>query len=317
MSLQLCDSNPFQNLVNGMGRKILYPTSKEIVEMGVAYPTQKFQDWFTQQWAILWDTKINPSDFPWLMGPFGYLDGIGDDFINKLAAKENLIVERHSKSRGLIPSIDTLNLSDTELSKLSQKVIAFYENTAEYDLYFTVKWNPIFKIFGWLVNKMFSDRLKQLNIPTENSKNVELVESEIVTLSDPKLKEIKYTVWLRTIKSSGQIIYSGIYGTCKLPSGKTCIKAVFPLPKGNATVLMCPSVGPKGELILESSGKKIGDPGFYFLLNDSKGNYWAQFISSFRDRLIIGGDASISAEQTLTLWRQKVFQFNYRIELKR
>ncbi|UIR54937.1 hypothetical protein LZQ00_11670 [Sphingobacterium sp. SRCM116780] len=243
--------------------------------------------------------------------------GIGEDFINQLAEKENLIIERNTKSQGLIPSMDMLNLSGMELSNLSQQVIGFYENTAKYNLDFTVKWNPFFKLFGVLVNKLFSNRINQLNIPTKNIKNTESIKSEIITLFDPTSNQVKYTIWLRTIKSNSQIIYSGVYGVCKLPSGKTCIKAVFPLPKGNATVIMSPSVGINGELILESSGKKFGDAGFYFLLNDSKGNYWSQFINSFHDRLIIGTENEyITAEQTLTLWRQRVLKFNYKIELK-
>ena len=233
--------------------------------MGLAYPMQKFQDWFTQQWAIFWGVKIDPKDFPWLMGPFGSLSGIGDGFINELAEKENLTVERDTKSLGLIPSINLLNLSETELSHLSLNVIDFYENTGQYNLEFTIKWNPVFRVFGILVNKLFSSRINQLYIPTQNIKSSEPVKSEIITLLDPKTKKVKYTIWLRTIKSSGQIIFSGVYETCTLPSGKTCVKAIFPLPKGNATVIMSPRVGTKGELILESSGKKFGDAGFYFL----------------------------------------------------
>jgi len=80
---------------------------------------------------------------------------------------------------------------------------------------------------------------------------------------------------------------------------------------------MNPNVGKNGELILDSSGKKFGDAGFYFLLKDSKGDYWSQFISSFRDKLIIGSEKDlILAEQTLTLWHLKVLTFNYSIELK-
>lgn len=285
--------------------------------MGVADPMQKFQDWFTQQWVILRGTKINSEDFPWLMGPFGSLNGIGDNFINQLAEKENLVIERDRKSHGLIPSIDALNLSGAELSSLSRNVIRFYENTAEYDLDFHVKWNPFFKFFGVLVNKLFSSRINQLKVPTKNIKDTESIKSEIITLSDPKSGEVKYTIWLRTLKSNGQVIYSGVYGTCKLPSGKVCIKAVFPLPNGNATVIMSPGVGKNGELILDSSGKEFGDAGFYFLLNDSKGNYWSKFIRSFRDRLIIGeGRDHISAEQSLTLWHKRVLDFSYTITLK-
>ncbi|MBX2921393.1 MAG: hypothetical protein KF746_04300 [Chitinophagaceae bacterium] len=286
--------------------------------MGLAYPMQKFQDWFTQQWVIIWGRKIDPKDFPWLMGPFGNLNGIGEGFIHQLAEKENLIIERDVTSQGLIASMDILNLSETERSNLSQHVIKFYENTANYNLGFTVKWNPFFKLFGSLVTKLFSNRINQLNIPTKDIKNEEPVKSEIIRLSDPLSHKVKYTIWFRTSCLTGKVIYSGIYGICKLPSGKTCIKAVFPLPKGNATVIMSPGVGANGELVLDSSGKKFGDAGFYFLLNDSKGSYWVQFVRSFRDRLTVSTEKDhISAEQVLTLWHQRVAKFSYRMEIKK
>lgn len=283
----------------------------------LAYPMQKFQDWFTQQWVIFWGTKIDPNDYSWLIGPFGNLNGIGEDFIHQLAAKENLIIQRGTNASGLIPSIEVLNFSENELSKLSKKVIDFYENTSNYSLKLTIKWNPFFKIFGFLVNKLFSDRINQLNIPIDNDKNIKSIKSELVTLSDANSLEAKYTIWLRISTTNNQVMYSGVYGTCKLPSGETCIKAVFPLPQGNATVIMNPRVGENGELILESSGRKIGDAGFYFLLKDLKGNQWAQFVSSFRDRLTINAEnGEIYAEQILTLWRQSVLKMTYKIEPK-
>lgn len=286
--------------------------------MRFAYPMQKIQDWLTQQWVIFRGRKINPDEFLWLIGPFGLLDSIGKDFIEKFAASENLTVDYHASSQGLIPSMEQLNLSEDEFSQLSKQVISFYENTADYDLNFSVKWNPFFKVFGVLITKLFSVRINQLNIPTENIKDTESLESEIITLIDPDSKKVKYTIWFRSVRSSGQVVYSGIYGVCTLPSGQTCVKAVFPLPNGNATVIMSPNVGKNGELILDSSGKKFGDAGFYFLLKDSKGDYWSQFIKSFRDKLIIGeDDDGISAEQTLTLWNKMVLKFNYRIKVKK
>ena len=286
--------------------------------MSLAYPLQRFQDWFTQQWVILWGRKIDPNNVPWLVGPFGDLKGIGDNFIHQLADKEKLVIERNTQSSGLLSSIKELELSEIELNILSKEVIKFYETTANYNLDFTVKWNPFFKIFGGLVNRLFSNRINQLYIPTKSIKEAESLKSEIITLYDPKTNEVKYTVWFRTFKSTGKVIYSGVYSTCKIPSGETCVKAVFPLPKGNATVIMAPSVQKNGSLTLDSSGKKFGDPGFYFLLNDSKGRYWSQFVKSFRDKLTIGleGD-SLFAEQTLTLWKQRVLKMNYKIKEKK
>lgn len=273
---------------------------------------QKFQDWFTQQWVIFWGRKIKPADYLWLIGPFGELNGIGEDFIYQLAEKEDLIVERNSKEKGLLSSIEALHLTEKEIHRLSKGVIDFYEHTASYSLQFHVKWNPFFKFLGGLVNRLFSQRINQLNIPTENVQEAEALTSEIITLISRQNNEVKYTIWLRKLESTEKVIYSGIYGTCKLPSGITCIKAIFPLPKGNATVIMKPSVGTNKELILDSSGDKFGDAGFYFLLNDTKGNYWAQFISSFTDKLIVSEEnESLHARQTLKLWNIRVASFKY------
>lgn len=285
--------------------------------MNFAYPMQKLQDWITQQWVIFRGRKIEPENHQWLIGPFGSLNAIGEDFIHQFAQKENLVIEKTEAIKGIIPSMARLNLSEKEMGRLSQNVVEFYEKTILYDLNFSVKWTPLFKYFGILLNRLFSRRLHQLNIPTQSIKEAESIKSEIINLIDRKTHQIKYTFWFRAFQSNGQVIYSGVYGLCRLPSGKTCIKAIFPLPNGNATVMMTPSVGRNGELILDASGNKFGDAGFYFLLKDAKENYHAQFIRSFRDRLIIGPKNNyLAAEQTLTLWNRKVLQFNYEIKHK-
>lgn len=283
--------------------------------MSLAYPIQRFQDWFTQQWVILWGRRIEPKAVPWLMGPFGKLGSIADDFVVQLAEEEELIIERRVKSHGLLSSVEDLKLSPDDATRLSRQIIDFYEKTAHYKLTLSVTWNPLFKIFGHLVSYLFSNRINQLNIPTSNLEKSNQINSEIITLKEPKSGEVRYTIWYRTFISTGQVLYSGVYSTCMLPSGQICIKAVFPLPKGNATVIMSPSVGPNGELRLDSAGKKFGDPGFYFLLNDSKGDYWSQYVGSFRDHLsVCCPEGKILAEQTLTLWNQTVVRFKYEID---
>lgn len=283
--------------------------------MNLADTMQKFQDWFTQQWVIICGRKINPSENTWLFGTFGEVNGIGEKFIHQLAEKEDLTIIRKSNSKGLLDSISSLNLSENEIKKLPKNVIDFYEKTSEYKLQLNVKWNPIFKIFGYVVNRLFSQRINQLNIPTNNIQSSEKLTSEIIELVAKNTNEVKYTIWLRKFQSTGKVIYSGIYTTCLLPSGITCVKAIFPLPKGNATVILKPSVGEKNELILNSSGNKFGDAGFYFLLNDSKGNCWSKYIKSFTDKLIVSDEnEKLKAKQTLKLWRLKVARFEYEMK---
>ncbi|RKF02839.1 LOW QUALITY PROTEIN: hypothetical protein C8N26_2478 [Tenacibaculum lutimaris] len=284
--------------------------------MGIAKKNQNIQDWITQQWVILFGKKkIDTLKFKWLIGPFGETHGIGIKFIDQLAKNENLVVESQKKDKGLLDSIKHLRLPKTDFQRLSPDVIDFYENTSNYDLLLKAKWNPIFKVFGSLVRMIFSNRIEQLNVPTQNLENGLELTNEIIKLIDSKTNEVKRTIWLRTFKSTGQVVYSGVYETCSLPNKETCIKAVFPLPNGNASVILSPKVGEKGELILDSSGQKIGDSGFYFLLRDSKGQLWTKFIKSFKDKLVVSSvNNKITATQTLTLWNLKVLKFEYDIK---
>ena len=283
--------------------------------MGIAKKNQNIQDWITQQWVILFGKKIDTLKFKWLIGPFGETHGIGIKFIDQLAKNENLVVESQKKDKGLLDSIKHLRLPNTDFQRLSPDVIDFYENTSNYDLLLKAKWNPIFKVFGSLVRMIFSNRIEQLNVPTQNLENGLDLTNEIIKLIDSKTNEVKKTIWLRTFKSTGQVVYSGVYETCSLPNKETCIKAVFPLPNGNASVILSPKVGEKGELILDSSGQKIGDSGFYFLLRDSKGQLWTKFIKSFKDKLVVSSvNNKITATQTLTLWNLKVLKFEYDIK---
>jgi len=283
--------------------------------MGIAYRKQSLQDWITQQWVILFGRKIYTTEHKWLLGPFGGTNGIGLNFIKHLAEKEHLNIDDEIKDKGLIQSIHQLNLTKDEVHSLSQNVIDFYQNTANYDLDLKVKWNPFFKIFGILLRIIFSKRIEQLNVPIQNLEDSKALTSEVIHLLDSKTNQVKRTIWLRAFKSTGQVVYSGVYEISNIPSGKTCIKAIFPLPNGNATVILSPKVGGNGELILESAGHRFGDSGFYFLLKDSKGQLWAKFIKSFRDKLVVECEnEKISAIQTLTLWNLRVLKFEYEIK---
>jgi len=285
--------------------------------MGIAHRKQSLQDRITQQWVILFGKKIDKTAHEWLLGPFGNTDGIGKKFIAELAEKEQLVVDETDTPKGLLQSFDQLGLSEEEVGKVAPEVINFYENTSNYHLDLKVKWNPFFKVFGVLLKVIFSKRIQQLNIPTQNNKDSCALTSDVIVLKDKTSGEVKRTIWLRTFEASGDVVYSGVYGTCKLPSGRSCVKAVFPLPHGNATVILFPKVGEDGALILESSGKQMGDSGFYFLLDDSKGVLWTKFIRSFKDTLTVSSkDGRVKAIQTMRLWHLNVVRFDYEIRKK-
>lgn len=273
---------------------------------------QTFQDWFTQQWVKWWGKSIEPQDYSWLISPFGKVNEKGDEFIERLAKEENLLIIRNA-SVGLIPSLRELFSSTEEKEKLSTAIIDFYENTHLYEFEIAVEWKAIFKYFGKLIRFLFSKRINQLNIPIENNQTT--LKSEIIQLIDQSSNEVKYKIWFRTNSQTNEVIYAGIYGICKTPLNQHYIKAVFPLPNGNATVILKPEIVDQQTLKLNSSGMKFGDPGFYFLLKDKKGRIWARFMKTLNDQLTINEfDSNLSADQIMSLWGMEVMKIHYRIK---
>jgi hypothetical protein len=284
--------------------------------MSIAFPFQKFQDWFTQQWVIWRGRKLKPSQNEWLLGPFGNLNGIGKEFIQQLADEEKLVIVK-SNSAGLISDMKSLINKKDDFDRLDPRIIDFYQYTASYELDLKVKWNSFFKFFGWLLKIVFSNRINQLNIPLSNKKNIDTLESEIIQSIIPDTNQVKYTFWIRSLNKSQKVIYTGIYGITELPNGEMYVKTIFPLPNGSATVLLKPSVNQNGDFILDASGNHFGDAGFYFLMKDSKEQIWSRYIPSFKDKLHISfkGD-KLFAKQTMKLWGMTVVVFEYDIRKK-
>ena len=168
---------------------------------------------------------------------------------------------------------------------------------------------------GGALRWLYSRRLQQLNVPLRPLETSRGIASQVMKLRDSRTGATRYTVWYRVLKATGQVIYSGVYGTCRLPDGRTCVKVVFPLPRGNATVLMAIHVNERGELELVSSGEGFGSPGFYFLLRDGRGQHWSQYIRSFRERIHVYMDDEhvLRTDHTLTLWKRRVLQLHYKI----
>jgi hypothetical protein len=282
--------------------------------MQFEYPSQRLQDYLSQRWVQWRGRRVEPRDIDWLMGPYGEVDAIADHYIQRLADEEDLTIERHATGAGLLDSADAFGLDAATLARLRPEIAHFYERTADHDLEVWSEWSPVFRPFGGMLQTLYSRRLQQLNLPLRPLDTSRGISSEIVKLRDAEGRA-KYTVWYRTLKSTGQVVYSGVYTTCVTPAGDTCVKVIFPLPCGNATVLMRIGVGENGELDLVSSGERFGDPGFYFMLHDRHQQHWAQYIRSFRERIFVYVDDEgvLRTDHSLTLWGRRVLQLHYKI----
>ena len=126
---------------------------------------------------------------------------------------------------------------------------------------------------------------------------------------------MKYTAWVRQLLSTRNVLYAGSYSLCSVPafSGR-CVKVVFPLPNGNATVIMYPESHSDSSFSLTSSGKGFGAPGFYFTVHGEKG-VWARYVRSMREsiRVYPSGAGEVRADHTLRLCGATFLRLHYRL----
>lgn len=281
------------------------------------YPSQQLQDWVSQQWVMATGQRYLPADVPWLDGPFGECDVIADHYVDRFAVENDLTIERDAPGAGLVDSAEAFGLDAAPKRRLQPEIAVFYERTTDYQLDVWSQWNPVFGLGGRLVRRLYSRRLRQLDLPQRPLDTARGLVSNLLQLRDRRTGTLRYALWYRRLRATGQVVYSGVYTTCRLPDGRVCVKVAFPLPRGNATVLLAPTVGERGELDLLSSGERFGDPGLYLLLRDGRGRHWAKHVRSFRERITVGVDHQeenvLRADHVLTLWRRQVLQFHYRM----
>jgi hypothetical protein len=108
-----------------------------------------------------------------------------------------------------------------------------------------------------------SRQVNQLNFPLSPLETALGMVSEIITLRTAD-GAVKYTGWFRTLAAqTDRTIYTGFYMTERVPEESApCVKVVFPMPNGNATVILRPRVV-DGALELDSGGGTFGGAGFY------------------------------------------------------
>ncbi len=225
-------------------------------------------------------------------------------------------MQRQSPDCGLLENLHLLAAPDFDPSRVNASVAGFYERTSNYELDAWAEWCGAFRPFGRLLAVIFSRRLQQLNVPLAGLDTSRGVTSEIIQLVEPDTGQIRYTAWVRQLITTKNVLYAGSYSLCKIPNRVgACVKVVFPLPNGNAIVIMRPKVHEDGSLSVTSSGERFGDPGFYFTVRDRDSLFWARYISTLRESIGVyeAEDNSVRADHVLTIWGKTFLRLHYRL----
>lgn len=273
----------------------------------------------TQRWVRLTGRAVDLSHAAWLAGPVGGTRAIGPGFFHALAAERGCVLREAPTARGLMRRFEDLAGPGFDPASIHPAVRAFYEETAAYALDVWAAWSPAFRPFGALVAALFSRRLEQLNVPLDSFATRLGMESAILELVDPAGEPL-LTGWVRRNPATGETVYVGSYAVVRAPGWPSpCVKVVFPLPNGSATVLLRPAAGAGGALVLESSGARFGDPGFYFVVRGAGERAWVRYLRGFRERIEVyaADDGALRTDHAFSLWGHTVLRLHYRMAATR
>jgi hypothetical protein len=270
-------------------------------------------DRITQRWVQFTGRTVDiAGEHRWLAGPTGEPEGIGRDYFQEFAHKHSLEI---GPGAGLLDDFDMLRGPDFNPAEVARPVADFYQRTADYSLDAWSEWCNAFRPFGWLLALIFSRRLQQLNVPLSSLDTSRGVTSEVLRVSDPVSGQHRFTAWLRRLIGSGDVLYAGAYSTCRVPNYQgDCVKVVFPLPNGNAMVIMRPVAHADGSFSVVSHGERFGDPGFYFTVHSAKG-VRARYLKTLRESIKVycAEDGVVRADHVLSLWRLTFLRLHYRM----
>lgn len=267
----------------------------------------------TQEWVRLTGRKVVLDDNPWLNGPFGDVGEVADRWVESEAARIGGTV---AQGGGLLHSMKELGGEGFDPGDLQEAVVRFYEQTDKFRLEVWSQWCPFVWPFGWLLSALFSRRLGQFAMPLRPLDTAKGIDSRVLGVRDGAGQQIG-AAWLRNLRSTGQFVYSGWYGTALLPNAdRPSIRVAFPLPNGNVTVFLRPESGPDGSLVLRSPLGGFGDNGAYLIVADDERKWAWVRRAPIVEHFAVGADDEgvLRTDHALDLRRLPVIRLHYRID---
>ena len=102
---------------------------------------------------------------------------IADDWVKREAERRNAAVV---DGAGLLGDITLLEGDTFNALDLAEPVVSFYENTTAWSMEVSHRWSLISWPVGWLISKLFTQRLQQLDFPIKSSNRANPIESKVV-----------------------------------------------------------------------------------------------------------------------------------------
>lgn len=260
--------------------------------------------------------RVKRTEAPWLQCPLGDSVLIGTGIYERIAQDEQLEL-RHAPSAGLIPDFEVLRGPAFNPDTVHPRVRHFYEHTAQYQLEAWSEVALIGRFFLWLLVEFISSRMDQLNFPLSPMEMARGMTSQIIQVVKPETGELVYTGWLRKLKSSGLVMFAGIYSIAKIPEeNNPVVKVTFP-DRGSANVYLVPINHPDGSFGLQSFGRAFGGSGFYRLVESGAEHWHVRLFKTLHEvfRVYEDSEKVLRTDHTISFLGMTIVRLHYKLVL--
>jgi hypothetical protein len=276
-------------------------------------------EWGIRGWVACLGRRLPLAEPEWLNGPVGTPGRIGPDFYEGYVREAGLEARVNAPDTGLLPDFGALAGPAFDPARVHPRVREFYERTVDFKLEAWSQWSPLAYPFACVLMETVSRRIEQLNLPVGPLETSRGMTSDVIQLVDPATGTPRHALWLRRIVATGDVVYAGFYGVATPPlASGPCVKVVFPLPHGSATVILWPEARADGSLVLHSAGKGFGDAGFYRVLQTGKSVRRVRLIRAMKETIhvYVDPEGTLRTDHTFRFFRYTMLRLHYKITPK-
>ncbi len=266
-------------------------------------------------WVRLTGRRVPKRATPWLKCPMGLAGRIGAEFYERLAQQEALEIKPASDA-GLLTDFGALKGSGFNPAAVHPAIQDFYEHTSRYRLEAWSEAGLLTRFFLWVLTRLVSRRMDQLNFPVSSLELAGGMTSQILPMVNAAGQRV-YTGWLRRLAATDTVIYTGLY-SIETPAAfpNPCVKVSFPLPLGSATVFLRPEAQADESFKLISSGSRFGEPGFYRMVEVDADHWKVRYVRTLREffHVYVDKEGRLRTDHVVRFLGLTVLRLHYKME---
>lgn len=245
----------------------------------------------------------------WLDAPISSTSAVGSSWLDHVSG----LRPDPRVDAGLLTSLDVLSGPDFDPTGVHPLIRDFYERTSRWTIDVWSQWSPLFRPGGALVTGLFGRRVQQLALPVDPLATSRGMASDVTPLLDGDGVQ-RAAAWIRTLKSTGDLVFSGCYGPTSLPDDpQPRIHVSFPLESGNLQVFLTPVAHADGSFSLISGPDNFGRPGTYVVVALGGRHFAARVPLHERFHLFVDGEGILRTDHELRLGHPTALRLHYRM----